>query len=473
MDFRYVKSNSCRLALLEFEGEKAQWKQTGVDKAPVYYCPDLVAIDGYGNRTGFYSSIPGVSSPSTTYDANDRATNCTWDNAGNMLADAAGNTYEYDPKNRLTKATKSNGDIVTYTYDYTGNLIAKAVNGTTTQYNVDVNNPTGYAQVFEEVQGSEATVRYTYCTSLLSQSRNTNSTWTTNYYLQDGHGNVRLMADESGAVTDTVDFDAFGQIINHTGNTPNEFLYCAERKDPNTGLYFLRSRWMDAGSGRFVGMDGFEGDTESPASLHKYLYCASEPVNNVDPSGEFGICDAGAMISMVGILSMMPTTLWGGSSVQVELLPKDTEAGIIQRVMIHENDKVIPDWEMGMKAVLLVVWNRVNGGSKDFNGLGTLDKVLSDERNGKQFADYPYSESLFSEDLRLARIPRMVSYLNYIKASEKIALENWTNPPSLEELQLTVQPYYFRPDKKHDNNKRLKKAGTIGGNNFYGFKEGK
>jgi RHS repeat-associated protein len=245
-------------------------------------------LDGSGNRTGFYSSIPGVSSPSTTYDANDRATNCTWDNAGNMLADAAGNTYEYDPKNRLTKANKINGDIVEYIYDYQGNLIAKEVNGTATQYNVDVNNPTGYAQVFEEAQNNAAIVRYTYCTSLVSQSRNNSGTWNTSYYLQDGHGNVRMMADESGAVTDTVDFDAFGQIINHTGNTPNEFLYCAERQDPNTGLYFLRSRWMDAGSGRFVGMDGFEGRMRQPSSLHKYLYCASEPVNSLDPSGRDG-----------------------------------------------------------------------------------------------------------------------------------------------------------------------------------------
>jgi YD repeat-containing protein len=35
------------------------------------------------------------------------------------------------------------------------------------------------------------------------------------YYLYDGHGSVRALADTSGNVTDTYDYDAFGNLIRH------------------------------------------------------------------------------------------------------------------------------------------------------------------------------------------------------------------------------------------------------------------
>jgi hypothetical protein len=42
---------------------------------------------------------------------------------------------------------------------------------------------------------------------------------------------------------------------------------------------------MNPQTGRFHTMDTFEGDQENPQSLHKYLYCAANPVNRTDPSG--------------------------------------------------------------------------------------------------------------------------------------------------------------------------------------------
>jgi len=33
-------------------------------------------------------------------------------------------------------------------------------------------------------------------------------------------------------------------------------------------------------------MDSFEGDRQDPLSLHKYLYCAGDPINRIDPSGK-------------------------------------------------------------------------------------------------------------------------------------------------------------------------------------------
>src|SRR5688572_11768822 len=102
--------------------------------------------------------------------------------------------------------------------------------------------------------------------------------WTASFYGYDGHGNVRLLADANGTVTDTYSYDAFGILIASTGTTPNNYLYTGEQYDPNLGFYYLRARYMNPASGRFWTMDTFEGDDFDPQSLHRYLYAHSNPV---------------------------------------------------------------------------------------------------------------------------------------------------------------------------------------------------
>ena len=95
--------------------------------------------------------------------------------------------------------------------------------------------------------------------------------WQVSYYGYDGHGNVRYLTDASGNITDTYDFDAFGNTIHKTGTTSNDYLYCGEPLDPNVGFYYLRSRYMNPTTGRFWTTDTFKGNYFDPISLHKYL----------------------------------------------------------------------------------------------------------------------------------------------------------------------------------------------------------
>jgi len=74
-------------------------------------------------------------------------------------------------------------------------------------------------------------------------------------------------------------------MIRSAGTTPNVYLYCGERWDSDLGLYYLRARYLNPGTGRFMTMDTFEGTQSDPASLHKYLYASANPVNLIDPSG--------------------------------------------------------------------------------------------------------------------------------------------------------------------------------------------
>jgi RHS repeat-associated protein len=85
--------------------------------------------------------------------------------------------------------------------------------------------------------------------------------------------------------TVTYDYDAFGNLIHSTGTTPSNYLFAGEQFDPDLGMYFLRARYLNTSTGRFMNMDSFEGDFQSPESLHKYLYAGNDPVNNWDRSG--------------------------------------------------------------------------------------------------------------------------------------------------------------------------------------------
>ena len=99
-------------------------------------------------------------------------------------------------------------------------------------------------------------------------------------------------------VTDSYDYDAFGNKINSTGTTPNNFLYRGEFFDSDLELYYLRARYYSPLTGRFVGRDPNDpelfrpdGYPTDPSALHKYLYAGGDPVNRIDPSGRGDLAD--------------------------------------------------------------------------------------------------------------------------------------------------------------------------------------
>jgi RHS repeat-associated protein len=247
-------------------------------------------LDPVGNRLSLglsnNSSLPGISPilpGSISYDPDDRLNTETYDANGNTLT-TAGKTFTYDFANRLKSMTE--GTVaVTLAYDADGNRVAKTVGGTTTRYLVDDLNPTGYAQVVEEVTGTTANRTYTYGLQRISQTQQVANAWTPSFYGYDGGGTVRLLTDSTGTVTDTYDYDAWGNTVNTTGSTPNVYLYRGEQFDYDLGLYYLRARYFNPLTGRLLSRDPYAGEPPTPATLHKYLYANGDPVNLGDPSG--------------------------------------------------------------------------------------------------------------------------------------------------------------------------------------------
>ena len=59
------------------------------------------------------------------------------------------------------------------------------------------------------------------------------------WYLYDGHGSVRMLANGTGQTTDTWTYDAWGETTSRTGVTENDYLYAGERFDLNPQAKFL------------------------------------------------------------------------------------------------------------------------------------------------------------------------------------------------------------------------------------------
>ena len=63
------------------------------------------------------------------------------------------------------------------------------------------------------------------------------------------------------------------------------FGFNGEKYCVHTGYQFLRARFYDKSTGRFLTRDTFLGWEENPLSLNRYSYVHNDPVNYIDPTG--------------------------------------------------------------------------------------------------------------------------------------------------------------------------------------------
>jgi RHS repeat-associated protein len=93
------------------------------------------------------------------------------------------------------------------------------------------------------------------------------------------------LTNSNGTVTDEYEYDAYGNSFTKSGTTPNNYLYRGEQYDSDLGLYYLRARYYNPATGRFLSRDPEAGKPIDPKTLHKYLYANGDPINGIDPMG--------------------------------------------------------------------------------------------------------------------------------------------------------------------------------------------
>jgi RHS repeat-associated protein len=335
----------------------------------------VLGYDAVGNRRSRISTVSAVASTPTTsnvnYDVNDQIDNdgapttlssrfdangntIVPDFNGNGVIDTAdtGYTYTYNLENQLITAN-GGGKNITLNYDADGNRVRKVVGASTTYYLVDEQNPTGYAQVLEERSAPNASpsVIYTYGLDLVNQDRGGN----VHYYGYDGLGSVRFLTHSGGGISDTYTYDAFGIQTASVSPTLNHYRFTGEQWDADLQMYYLRARYYAPGLGSFWTMDSYEGAQNDPLSLHKYLYCAANPINRIDPSGNE------SLISLMGGLT--PRLLIAANHVYRLYILKqriETSIGLIQ--LLPEATQVAMDiHQKGLDGLDEESFNRIEG----------------------------------------------------------------------------------------------------------------
>ncbi|MEI3163794.1 MAG: RHS repeat-associated core domain-containing protein [Lachnospirales bacterium] len=288
--------------------------ESGIEYYTSYY------YNIFGNRTDVYSSEDGYDDyyVKYTYDKNNRLlkekrenysidksneitdlvnytiTEYSYDNNGNQISKAKYNqnidnkftisindantddstSYEiftYDRLNELTEYKKSNGTTATYAYLPNHYRMSKTVDGVLTQQIWDGDN------IVAEANSSNTILRsYTRGHQLLTDDDR-------RAYMYDGHGN--LVQQNRGTTAENVTrYDAYGNKIEKTGTTNDTpFGYCGEYLDKESGLIYLRNRYYDSESGRFISEDPIKD------GVNWYSYCGGNPVMFWDLSGLKGI----------------------------------------------------------------------------------------------------------------------------------------------------------------------------------------
>ena len=106
-------------------------------------------------------------------------------------------------------------------------------------------------------------------------------------YHFDYRGSTAAITDINGNVTDTFEYDTYGNLISRTGTSAVIFLYNGRDgvvTDSN-GLIYMRARYYSPELRRFINADIIAGEISNAVTLNRYAYANGNPVSNIDPFG--------------------------------------------------------------------------------------------------------------------------------------------------------------------------------------------
>jgi RHS repeat-associated protein len=217
-----------------------------------------------------------------------------WYNCVNSINDGSA-TYLYERANRLISETLS-GVTSLYAYNGDGARLRQTISsieiaGTVTTYTQDLAAP---LPVVLQSRSGMTTTRYLYNvgTQPLAQSV---AAW--EYLLPDALGSVRQIANASGNIIRTQDYEPYGSPMNGSGSGQSVYGFTGEERDSYSKLVFLRARYYRPETGGFLSKDVWQGDYTRPQSLNGWGYGLGNPVTLIVVNGHH--------CSMIYVLSRM------------------------------------------------------------------------------------------------------------------------------------------------------------------------
>ena len=184
-------------------------------------------FDQSGNRTGVEK--PDGSRTTTTYDYENRDILV-------VLPSGLRNTMAYDPDGRRVQLDDSSG---TTKFLWDGNAYLLETNGSNIFTAVYTQEPSSYSK-------------------LVSQYRFDGSLWLPSYYHYDNLGSTSTLTDDTENITDTYEYDAFGNEVIRTGDTFNPFRWLGTAGyyfNVVTGTFYVFMRTYDPRTGTWTTLD--------------------------------------------------------------------------------------------------------------------------------------------------------------------------------------------------------------------------
>lgn len=167
-----------------------------------------------------------------------------------------------------------------YYYNIEGIRNRKVCNGTVTDYVIE-----GKDIIAEITDGKELWYIYDESNGVVGFSYE----GCNYFYEKNAMNDVIRIVDENGSIVSEYVYDAWGNITDIKGNMNiaelNPFRYKSYYYDRESGFYYLRSRYYDSKTGRFINADDLELLSFNTDDTNMYAYCCCNPVMLHDPYG--------------------------------------------------------------------------------------------------------------------------------------------------------------------------------------------
>jgi RHS repeat-associated protein len=275
-------------------------------------CSQPTAAYTYDNRGRVTSMTPAVGpalsyafDPSSNLTTLPTSASGTYDKAGELTASTLSGTtnFTYDADGQRLTAKQGSTVIASGTWNGAGEITAysdAAANMTAASYD---GNGMRTSTTITPAGGAAVTQNYVWDgDSLLMDSGKAYiytggdapaeqadlATGNITYLNTDGLGSVRGTISNSGSLTGTTSYDAWGNPQTAGGLTATTpFGFAGGYTDPD-GLIFLIHRYYDPQTGQFTSLD-----PQVDTTLQPYAYTSGNPVSQIDPTGMVPCCSGG------------------------------------------------------------------------------------------------------------------------------------------------------------------------------------
>ena len=226
-----------------------------------------------------------------SYDVADQVSGFGYDGMGRVTSDIV-HAYTWDLASRLT-AYSGAGGPASVAYDGLGMRTSVASQGST--QNFIWNYATGLPSLATVQNGSpnsnpnssidQRYYVYTPDGMLLYAIDASNNA--RHFYHFDEMGSTVLLTNDAGAVSDSYGISPYGETVSQNGSTPNPFTWLGAfgvMQESSTGLYYMRARYYDPATARFLSPDPII--SANPMRANPYQYALGNPVRISDPDGQ-------------------------------------------------------------------------------------------------------------------------------------------------------------------------------------------